>query len=142
MMRRLALALGVLLALSAGASAQQCTIGPSSLGQLIPIQASNTGTTGAVVATLAAAPAKTTFICGFTVTSGGGASAALLAVTISGIATTMTFQYLDPASGQGVLGAAFPVCIPASGQNTAIVVTKSATGTATASAVNAWGCQQ
>jgi len=124
------------------AAAQQCTFGQAGGGQVTFVQASSTGAGGAVTATLAGATNKVTSICGFVVTSGGGATAATLPVTVSGIGTTMTFEYVDPSTGQGVMGVALPTCIPASAANTSIVVTKPAGGTGTASAVSAWGCQQ
>src|ERR1700722_6329102 len=48
-----------------------------------PITGNGTGTTGAVVGTLAAAAAKTTYICGFAVSAVGG-TAAVGPITIAG----------------------------------------------------------
>jgi|SRR5215472_6023 len=132
----------VFLLLVSPAAAQQCLFGQAGGGPITFVQSSNTGAGGAVTATLPGVTGKVTSVCGFVVTSGGGATAASLPVTVSGIATTMTFQYVDPSTGQGVLGVALPTCIPASAANTPVVVTKPAGGTATASAVSAWGCQQ
>jgi hypothetical protein len=63
--------------------------------------------------------------------------------TITGIGTTMNFAFVIPSSGQGLLGVAFPTCIPATSPNTAIIVTQPAGGAGVAVAsVSAWGCQQ
>ncbi len=101
---------------------------------------SNTGTTGAVTATLTSASLHTAFICGFIITSGGTTSALVQNATVTGtIGGTLNFTYVDVSSGQGLLGVAFPQCIPASAQNTNIVVTAPAGGAGTVAAVSAWG---
>lgn len=108
----------------------------------LPVTASATGTTGAIVATLPSSPGRTTFICGFTMTSGGTTAALVSNATVAGtISGTMNFSYVDVSSGQGLLGVAFPVCIPANAASTAIVVTQPAGGTGTVGAVSAWGYQ-
>jgi hypothetical protein len=108
-----------------------------------PLTASNTGTTGSTAATLAAVAGRTNWICGFVITSGATSSAAVGNATVAGtISGTMNFTYVDVSSGQGLLGVAFPQCIPASAVNTAIVVTAPAGGTGTVVAVTAWGFLQ
>lgn len=109
----------------------------------VDITATNTGTTGAVAATLAAVSNKTTYICGFVITGGGTASAVVGNATVAGVVTgTINFSYVDVSSGQGLLGVAFPRCIPASALNTTIVVTAPASGgSGTVKAVTAWGYQ-
>lgn len=108
----------------------------------IPLTASATGTTGAISATLPGVTGKTTFICGFTLTSGGTTTALVATATITGtIGGTMSYVYVFAAGAQGLFGIAFPNCIPASAQNTAIVVNQPAGGTATVAAVSAWGYQ-
>jgi hypothetical protein len=110
----------------------------------LPIAASATGTTLATVATLAGSPGRTTFICGFTMTNAPGASAtgtsanATVSNTIGG---TLNFAYNAVITGQGLIGVAFPVCIPAATIGTAIVVTQPAAGTVQITAVTAWGYQ-
>ena len=114
--------------------------------QSTPITASATGTTGALTATLPGVAGKTTFICGFAMTSGGTTTAIFANATVVGtISGTLNFVYGDvaPTAGQGRLVVGFsPVCIPASAQNTAIVVTQPAGGTGTtAASVSVWGYQ-
>jgi hypothetical protein len=110
-----------------------------------PITASTVGTVAAVVATLPAAVGKTTFICGFSMTSGGNTAAVTGLGTIVGtIGGTLNFAYVAPIAGtQGRLIVNFaPVCVPASAQNTAIVVTQPAAGAGTVeAAVSTWGYQ-
>lgn len=100
-----------------------------------------TGTTGAVVGTLAAATGKTTYICGFDVSAIGG-TAAVGPITIAGTVTaSLVYQLASSASGN-TLSRTFTPCIPASAVNTAITVTTTADGTASAVSVNSWGYQQ
>lgn len=105
-----------------------------------PLTSSTTGTTGSVAATLTAAAGRTAWICGFVITSGGTTSALVGVATVTGtLGGTLNFQYVDVSSGQGLLGVAFPQCIPASAQNTNVVVTAPAGGAGTVVAVSAWG---
>lgn len=108
-----------------------------------PVTASASGT-GAVTATLPAAVGRTTWICGFTMTNAPGTSATGTSAnaTISGtIGGTLNFAYNSVTTGQGLLGVAFPICIPGSAANTAIVVSQPAPGTVQTTAVTAWGYQ-
>ena len=106
---------------------------------IVPIEtAIASGTTGAVVATLATIPGKTTWLCGFDVSAIGG-TAAVGPVTVTGlIGGTFTYQLTSAAAGV-TLGRTFTPCIPASAQNTTIVITTTADGTASAVNVQAWG---
>lgn len=107
-----------------------------------PVTNSATGTTAAVVATLPASQTRTTYICGFIITSGGTSAALVGNATVTGtISGTLNFTYVDVATGQGILGIAFPQCIPGSAVNTAIVVSSPAGGAGTAAATTAWGYQ-
>lgn len=100
------------------------------------------GTTGAVVGTLAAAALKTTFICGFNVQAIGG-TAAVGPVTVAGlIGASQVYQGSSSVAGGSVAAASFTPCVPASAVNTAITITTTANGTATAVNVNSWGYQQ
>lgn len=100
-----------------------------------------TGTTGSVVGTLAAVSGKTTYICGFDVSAIGG-TAAVGPITIANTVTaSLVYQLSSTASGV-TLSRTFTPCIPASAANTAITVTTTADGTATAVSVNSWGYQQ
>lgn len=106
-----------------------------------PITGIGTGTTGAVVGTLAAAAGVTTYICGFDVSAIGG-TAAVGPVVVSGlIGGSFTYQLSSSATGN-TLSRTFTPCIPASAANTAIAVTTTADGTATAVDVNASGYRQ
>ena len=98
-----------------------------------------TGSTSAVVGSLSGFVGKTTYICGFSVSSTG--SAAVSPITVAGIVgSSMVFQNLS--AGAGILQQAFYPCVPASAPNTAITVTTTADGTATAVNVNSWGFVQ
>lgn len=105
-----------------------------------PATGIGTGTTGAVVGTLAAVALKTTYICGFDVSAVGG-TAAVGPIVVAGL-TGGSFTYqLNSAAAAVNFGKVFTPCIPASAVNTAITVTTTADGTATAVDVNAWGYQ-
>lgn len=107
-----------------------------------PIQGNAAGTTGAVVGTLAAAAAKFTYICGFNVQAIGG-TAAVGPITIAGLVTaSQVYQASSSAAGGTIASASFTPCIPSSAVNTAITVTTTADGTASAVDVNSWGYQQ
>lgn len=105
-----------------------------------PITCIASGTTGAVVGTCAAAPQRATYLCGFDVSAIGG-TAAVGPIVVAGL-TGGSFTYQASSSAAGVtLSRTFTPCIPSSGQNTAITITTTADGTATAVNVNAWGFQ-
>jgi hypothetical protein len=99
-----------------------------------------TGSTGAVVATMAAVPGFKNWICGFDV-SGIGGTALVSPVTVAGTLTgSLVYQLPALAAASGlVFSKSFTPCLPASAQNTAITVTTTADGTATAVDVQAWG---
>lgn len=141
-MKRLALALCLLAILAiAPAPAQVVTTAPFPQGgQPNNLTASNTGTTGSITATLTGAAGRWTYLCGFTITSGGTSAANVQAPTITGtVSGTLSFTYVFVSSGQGVLGVAFPGCISSSAQNTSIVLTVPAGGAGTTVAANMWG---
>ena len=164
-MKRLLLIAGFGLALLGPAVAQQsvtvyCAVG--ALGQAVPcgtsgnplivllnslpvgataITGNATGTTGAVVGTLAGTAGKTTYICGFSVSAIGG-TAAVGPITIANtITASLVYELASTANGT-TLAQNFTPCIPASAVNTAITITTTADGTASAVAVNSWGYQQ
>jgi hypothetical protein len=111
-------------------------------GPIIQITGNANGSTGAVVGTLAAVAAKTTFVCGFTVNAAGG-TAAVGPIVLAGIVgSSMTFQGFSSASGFAMNPMNFNPCLPASAPNTAITITTTADATATAVNVNSWGYQQ
>src|SRR5215472_14503241 len=102
------------------------------------------GTTGAVVGTLAARSGVTSYICGFNVSAIGG-TATVGPITVAGlIGSSQVYQ--APVNGTApaptIAAFTFYPCIPASAPNTAITVTTTANGTATAVDFNSWGFQQ
>ena len=100
-----------------------------------------TGTTGAVVGTLAGVANKTTYICGFNVSAIGG-TAAVGPITVGGLITSnQVYELASAASGNQLSEHMFP-CIPASGVATGITITTTADASAAAVAVNSWGYQQ
>ena len=107
----------------------------------VPVSGNATGTTSAVVGTLANAGGKTTYICGFNVQAIGG-TAAVGPITIAGLTgSSQVYQGSSSAAGGTVASAQFNPCIPASAVNTAITITTTAAAGATAVDVNSWGFQ-
>lgn len=107
-------------------------------GNSTPIAGNSTGSTGAVVGTLTAVAGRKNYLCGFTVSAIGG-TAAVGPITVAGLnGGSMLFEMSSSAAGV-TLQQAFSPCIPASANNTAITVTTTADGTATAVDVNTWG---
>lgn len=107
------------------------------------ITISATGTTGATAAALPAASSKTTYVCGFSITSDAVAGLSGNA-TVAGVITgTMTYiQGVGVAPAVASTTQNFNPCIPSSTTNTAITITSAAAGTGGTTAVNAWGYQQ
>ncbi len=102
------------------------------------IAGNRTGTTGAVVGTLAGAAAKTTYISGFSVSAIGGTDA-VGPITVANLAGGSQVYYLNSSAGGSTLVVNFDFPIPANAVNTDITVTTTADGTATAVSVNSWG---
>lgn len=102
-----------------------------------------TGTTGAVVGTLAAASGKFTYICGFNITAAGG-TATVGPVTVAGLIGSSQVYGLpvNATASQVLITQNFFPCIQSSAVNTAITVTTTADGTASAVDVNSWGFQE
>lgn len=116
---------------------------PVTLPIYTQITSSATGTTGATTTTLAGVSAKTTYICGFTITSDATAALAGSATITGTITGTMNFiQNVGSATSAGILSQTFAPCVPASAVNTGIVVNSVAAGTGGNTAVTAWGYQQ
>jgi hypothetical protein len=106
------------------------------------ISGNSTGTTGAVVGTLSGTSGKTTYLCQFDVQAIGG-TAAVGPITVAGlVGSSRVYQGSSSAAGGTVASASFNPCIPASAANTAITITTTADGTASAVDVNSWGYQQ
>lgn len=121
-------------------------IGPYPTGATAITAASGTAANANAVATLAAAVGKTTYICGFVLSSTGSTAAAVVAPTVAGTITgTLTFAYASVAgvtlANQTMIVPMTP-CVPGSAANTAIVVTLPALGAGNTNATaNAWGFQ-
>jgi len=115
-----------------------------------PFTASATGTTGAITATIPAVASRTAFICGFYYMGTNATTAnTATSVTITGISGgTMTYGFPTLAAAATVpntipVDESFLPCIPASAQNTAIVVNGPALGTgATLATASIWGFYQ
>lgn len=106
----------------------------------VPLTSGASGTTGAVVATLAAATGLTNYISGFDVSATGG-TAAVGPIVVAGLkGGSFTYQMFSSATGAN-LSIRYNPPIPASATNTAITVTTTADATASAVNVNAWGFQ-
>lgn len=121
-----------------------CTNIPS-INPSIQVSANASGTTGALTATLSGVAGKTTYLCGFLMTSGGTTTPTAAQGTITGLAGgTQSVVYVSGgATSQGVLGAAFPGCLPSVVQGGNIVVTEPAGGTGTqAASLWIWGFLQ
>jgi hypothetical protein len=98
------------------------------------------GTTGVVTANIAATSGVTNYLCSFSVSAIGG-SAAVGPITVTGLlGGTLTYQLASTATGITLLRN-FTPCLPASAVNTAIVITTTANGTATAVNVDLQGFQ-
>jgi hypothetical protein len=107
-------------------------------GGATPITGNSTGTTGAVVGTLAGTSAKTTYICGFDVSALGG-TATVGPIVVAGLITSSaTYQFSSTAAGS-TFSRSFNPCIPAIAVNTPITITTTADGTASAVDVNSFG---
>jgi len=97
-------------------------------------------------ATLAATASKTTYICGFAITSTGSTAAAVVSPTVTNTITgTLTFTYASVAGvtlANQSLVVPFSPCVPANAVNTTIPVALPSLGAGSTNAtVNAWGFQ-
>jgi hypothetical protein len=106
-----------------------------------PITGNATGTTGAVVGTLAASPGRTTFLCGFVISAVGG-TATIGPITVAGLAGGSQTYFLTSTAAGVTLNQTFTPCIAGSAPNTAITLTTTADGTASNVTVNSWGFTQ
>lgn len=105
------------------------------------IQGNSTGTIGAVIGTLAASVNRTTYLCDFDVSAIGG-TAAIGPIVVSGLSGgSKTYQLSSSAAGV-TLSKSFNPCLPGSAINTAILITTTADGSASAVDVNSSGYQQ
>lgn len=95
--------------------------------------------------TLAGAASLRTYIAGFCISGGGATAASIITVTVTGLTNTLSFSVPVPAGATaGVLPLVvnFDPPLPASADNTAIVVNVPSFGAGnTAAAATAWGFQ-
>jgi hypothetical protein len=106
-------------------------------GKRTPIQGNATGTTAAVIGTLAAVPGQTAYLCAFKVEVVG--SSAVGPVTVAGLAGGPQVFPLVPTATGAVVGRQFKRCLPASAAATDITVTTTGNPAATAVTVKSWG---
>lgn len=109
----------------------------------VPLSISNTGTTSATTATLAAATSAKTWICGFSIRANANAAATNNSTVTGTVTGTLNFtQWTAPsASGLGITEMIFTPCVPSSAVNTGIAVISGAPGTGGIVSVSAWGYQ-
>jgi hypothetical protein len=153
-MKRVVAALLLTAALAAPATAAETNLGICPAANLgggggergVPLTSSATGTTGSVVATLAATQGRLTAITGFEVLASNGTAGAannvVVAGTVSGSLnyTINTLAAAATVQGPPPLIVEFPYPIPASALNTAITVTWPALAGGTGVSVTAHGC--
>ncbi len=109
----------------------------------VNIRMSSTSVQTSPIPAVTAVAAKTTYLCGFTITSDATAAIAGTATVAGTIGGTMSYiQNVGSATAAGMLTQSFVPCIPGSAVNTAIVITSVAAGTGGSTAVTAWGYQQ
>lgn len=113
---------------------------PESLGTQVE-QSATAAAAAAGSATLPGAAGLTTYIRGFVISSAAVAAAVAGLVTITGLTNTLNFEYVETVASGGLLIVSFGTGIPASAQNTAIVVNLPAIAGGGASAISAWGVQ-
>jgi hypothetical protein len=119
-------------------------------GSIAPIAAVASGAAQSNAASLAAAAGKMTFIEGFDITGGGATAASVIEVTVTGVAAgTLKYELnilagaTGPMNAQGGFSLRFPEPLPATGVNTAIVVTAPSFGAGNTNAsVVAYGYQK
>jgi hypothetical protein len=104
------------------------------------IQGNATGSTGAVVGTLAAAASKFTWLCDFDISAFG--TGAVGPITIAGLlGGSKVYQYSAVSTG-ATFSKNFAPCLQSSAVNTAITITTTADANTTAVDVNSSGYQQ
>lgn len=95
--------------------------------------------------TLAAAPSMRTYIQGFWITGAGATAGSTIAVTITGLTNTLTYYLTIPTGASTAIAPQwieFNPPLPASADNTAIVVNVPSFGAGnTAASAAAWGFQ-
>lgn len=117
-------------------------VNPATGLSAVPINGNATGSTGAVVGTLAAASSKTTYLCDFDVSALGTANSPGPVVVAGLLGGSKTYQMSALATGvESHILKNFNPCLPASAVNTAITITTTAAAGAIAVDVNSSGYQ-
>jgi len=120
-----------------------CTDQPVFASGATAIQGNGTGSTGAVVGTLAAAATKLTYLCDFDISALGTANTVGPIVIAGLLGGSKTFQASTLATGvEYYKSEHFNPCLPSSAVNTAITITTTAAAGGTAVNVNSSGFQQ
>jgi hypothetical protein len=101
-------------------------------GQGTQAVASAVGTTGAVTASLAGVSGHINYVCHIDVTSSGTTVNGLQPVTLTGLGSTLTFEYFAPQFGQGDLHRDFSPCLQAGAAGAAVSLNVPALGAGTA----------
>lgn len=130
--------------LCAGAASGTLTLSSQYPAGATPITVSATGTTGAVIGTLPGVPGKTTYLCGYTIDADATA-ATVVNASVSGLVTGSMVRRQNVgavATGTFTTGQTFPLCLPASAQNTNVSVASGSAGTGGVTFVVVWGYQQ
>lgn len=106
-----------------------------------PFVGSNTGTTGAVAVSIPGLPGVRNYICGFSISTLEGVTAANTAPTVSSGGISFTYQINNAASTANTFSQTFTPCLPSGAANSAIAVTSPANANASVVDVNVWGYQ-
>lgn len=107
-----------------------------------PVANAATGTTAAVTATLPATAGQFTYLCNFQVSAAGG-TATISPITVAGVqGGSLVFQGISAGGAPFTPPSWAPNCLRSSAVNTAITITTTADGTATAVNVQASGYTQ
>jgi hypothetical protein len=118
---------------------------------IAPIQNTASGAAQTNTATLAATAGKTNYLEGFDISGGGATAAAVIEVSITGLASALKFEMAVAAGAAanvnplapGYYSVRFPEPLPASGVNVAIAIAVPSFGTGnTNAAVTAYGYQK
>jgi len=110
---------------STGGAEAPNTVGASTTGVATELNVAATVAAAANNQTLAAASGKRTYISGFMVGGLGATAGSVIAVTVTGLGVTQTYRFNVPAGATVIapqLLVTFTRPIPASADNTAIVV--------------------
>lgn len=150
MLKKLLITAALLVLPSAAMAQFNGNAAPDTSSQRMPVSATSGNVAAATAtATLGSAVGKTTYICGFSITSSGSTAAAVVSPTITQLngnpGNTMTFTYTSVAGvtlANAPLVVTFTPCLSSWGIGTTIPVALPSLGAGNTNAtVNAWGYQ-